>query len=85
MTRYQVIWSESAERELAKLDRVVARRIFTKVGSLSVVPHRHLRRLVGFDAYRLRVGDFRVIVDIEELRLRVLVLKVGHRSSVYAR
>jgi len=33
--------------------------------------------------YRLRVGDYRVILDIQEAILRILVLKVGHRESIY--
>jgi mRNA interferase RelE/StbE len=80
---FEVIWSESASRQLERLDRGVARRIFQKVGQLSVDPYRNVRRLAGEPYYRLRVGDFRVILRIKQLELEVLVLKVGHRESVY--
>lgn len=80
---YEIIWSESASRQLAKLDRSVAKRIVERVQSLESQPLRSLRRLVGVPYYRLRVGDYRVIVEVAEGRLAVLVLKVGHRSSIY--
>ena len=80
---YRIIWSESAARQLAKLDRSVAKRILERVQELESDPSRFLRRLVGVPYYRLRVGDFRVIVEVAQDRLLVLVLKVGHRSKVY--
>ncbi|MGI0130750.1 MAG: type II toxin-antitoxin system RelE family toxin, partial [Thermoplasmata archaeon] len=61
----------------------VSRRIFERVGQLSSDPFRSVRRLAGVSAYRLRIGNYRVIFDIDQGRLRVLVLDVGHRKSVY--
>lgn len=82
---FEIIWSESAIRQLKKLDRTVGRRIFNKVGELTNHPHRFVQRLVNSPYYRLRVGDYRVILDIQESFLRILVLNVGHRGSIYAR
>lgn len=83
MTSFEIIWSESAARELKKLDRAVARRIFDRVGELQKDPFRHVQRLVNSPYFRLRVGDYRVILDVQQGVLRVLVLKVGHRKSIY--
>jgi mRNA interferase RelE/StbE len=80
---FQIIWSESAARQLGKLDRSVAKRILEQVQTLESDPLRSLRRLVGVPYYRLRVGDFRVIVEVAHDRLLILVLRVGHRSSIY--
>jgi mRNA interferase RelE/StbE len=80
---FEVIWSESAANQLKSLDRAVARRIFRKVGELRENPHRLVRRIVNSPYYRLRVGKYRVILDIQHDKLRILVLKVGHRESVY--
>jgi len=80
---FEIIWAESAYRELKKLDRAVAKRVLDAVGKLEENPHRWLVRIVNSPYHRLRVGDYRVIVDIRESELRVLVLKVGHRRSVY--
>ena len=80
---FEVIWANSAIRQLRKLDRSVAKRVFNAVGRLKESPHRWLTRIVNSPYYRLRVGDYRIILDIRESELRVLVLKVGHRRSVY--
>jgi mRNA interferase RelE/StbE len=80
---FEIIWSDSAANQLKKLDRTVGRRIFDKVGELREKPQRFVRKLVNSPYYRLRVGDYRVILDIQENVLRILVLKVGHRKSIY--
>lgn len=80
---YRVIWSERASRELGKLDRSVAKRILEQVDGLREAPKRGLRQLIGVPYFRLRVGDYRVIVELLEDKLLILVLKVGHRRSVY--
>jgi mRNA interferase RelE/StbE len=80
---FEIIWSVSAANQLKRLDRTVARRIFDKVGELRENPHRLVRKLVNSKYYRLRIGDYRVVLDIEENVLRILVLKVGHRKSIY--
>ena len=80
---FQMIWSESAARQLAKLDRGVSKRILSRVQDLETDPPRSLRKLVGVPYYRLRVGDYGVIVEVTQGKLLVLVLKVGHRSQIY--
>ena len=82
---FKIIWSNPAIRQLKKLHRPVARRVFDKVGELADNPHRLARKLVNSPYYRLRVGDYRVILDIQGDALRILVLKVGHRESIYDR
>jgi mRNA interferase RelE/StbE len=82
---FEIIWSDPAIRQLKKLDRSIARRIFDKVGELKEDPHRFVQKLVNSPYCRLRVGDYRVILDIQGDVLRILVLKVGHRESIYDR
>lgn len=82
---FEIIWSQSALKQLKKLDRSVAKRIVDAVDKLPVDPHRVVSRIVNSPYFRLRVGDYRLMVDIQGKELRVLVLKVGHRKSVYDR
>ncbi len=82
MTSFDIIWSNSAARQLKKFVRTVARRIFDKVGELGESPHRYVQKLVNYPFYRLRVGDYRVFLDIREGILRILILKVGHGESI---
>jgi mRNA interferase RelE/StbE len=81
--RYTVIISDDARRELARLDRSVARRIIARIEDLAEDPLRKLSRLVNSPLYRLRVGDWRVIVEVEEREVRVIAIKVAHRRSIY--
>ena len=82
---FDILWSDSAARQLRKLDRTVARRVFERVGGLRDDPIRPVRKLVNSPYYRLRVGDYRVILDIQRNVLRILVLKVGRRDAIYER
>ena len=86
---YNVELSESAERELGKLDAPQAKRILKflhqRVAKLddprSIGEASHGSRLGGFWKYRF--GDYRLICKIEDDRLIVLVLRVGHRKEIY--
>lgn len=80
---FEIIWSENAVIELKKIDRIVAKKIFLKVGSLRENPYRNVKKLAGLPYFRLRAGDYMIILDINEDILTVLVLKVGHRSKIY--
>ena len=80
---FLIIWSKSAIRELQKIDRPIAKRIFEAVGKSKKEPYRYVIKLVNSPFYRLRVGDYRVILDIQENKLRILVIKVGHRKKIY--
>lgn len=82
---FKIVWSELASKQLRQLDRSIARRLFDKVGRLSENPERYVQRLVNSPYYRLRVGYYGIIVDIRSDTLRILVLKVGHRSLIYDR
>ena len=82
---YKIIWSVKAARQMRDLDRSVAKRIYEKVDQLYQNPERYVEKLVRYQYYRLRVGDFRVILDIQNESVRILILKVGHRSNVYER
>ncbi len=69
--------------QLRGLDIPVAKKIFQKIESTRSDPHRFFVRLVGRTEYKLRVGDYRVIADIEE-NIRVIVVRsLGHRRSIY--
>ncbi len=85
--RYGVGYESAAQKELAKLDKRIARRIATAVSALGANPRpAGCRRLVGYDnLWRIRVGDYRVIYTIMDTELIVLVLRIAHRSEVYRR
>lgn len=86
---YSVELAESAERELGKIDAQHRRRILKflseRVGRLDD-PRSIGQALHGSDLgefWKYRVGDYRLICKIEDQRLLVLVLRVGHRREIY--
>jgi len=58
-------------------------RIARKLEAVSDDPKRFLSRLSSVEAYKLRVGDYRIILDVEWEREVLIVLTLGHRSTVY--
>jgi mRNA interferase RelE/StbE len=86
---WKIEFDPNAEKEIAKLDRQIAKRILTflhkRVSQLEN-PRAIGEPLKGSrlgDFWKYRVGDYRVIVCIEDDILRILVVKVGHRKKVY--
>ncbi len=83
---WTVEWDKRAFKELAKLDRRIQHRILQFLQDrASEDPTRLGQSLAGIWAglWRYRVGDYRIICDLEEDRLVILVVRVGHRSDVY--
>jgi mRNA interferase RelE/StbE len=83
VTDFEVEYSEESLFQLRGLDVPVAKRIIRKIESARSNPHRFFVRLVGRVEYKLRVGDYRVIVDIDENRRVIVVRSLGHRKNVY--
>lgn len=80
---YQVIWSQRSKKDLEAFDNKVRSRIIAKVESIKEQPFNYVSRLVGVPLYSLRVGDYRVIMDIKSKEVLIFVIKVGHRRNVY--
>ncbi len=80
---YQVIWSERSRKNLKMLEKSIASRIITKVESISEDPFTYVKRLQGVPLFSLRVGEYRVILDIENTKMVIFVVKLGHRSRIY--
>jgi mRNA interferase RelE/StbE len=83
---YQLDYYPAATRAIEKLPRHVQRRILDRLEGLKENPRPPGSiKLTGQDAYRIRVGDYRIIYTIQDQRLIVLVIDVGHRREVYRR
>ena len=65
------------------MDKSVAKRIIDKVEFVSEDPFAHVQKLKEFGLYRLRVGDYRLIMSIERKKMIVFIIEVGHRSVIY--
>ncbi len=82
---YEIIFSQKAKKELYKLEKTIQERIITALERIRIRPENYLAKLVGDPGYKLRVGDYRIIMDIDNTNILILVIKIGHRKSIYKR
>ena len=83
---YRVQFNAHAERVFAKLPREVQVRLAPRILALADSPRPGgCRKLEGADAYRIRVGDYRIVFDISDLSQTVTITDTAHRSKVYKR
>lgn len=82
---YQVEFSKLAERKFRKLDKLVKKQIINKLSKIekSDAPRRFLEPLTGVTACKLRVGDYRLIVDLDAKNKVIYVLTMEHRGEIY--
>jgi mRNA interferase RelE/StbE len=81
--KFEIVWPDHVLEQLNKLDRSIVKRIYDAVGRLENNPSRWVSRIVNSPYYKMRVGDYRVIIDIQGKQLRILVVRVGHRKNIY--
>ena len=80
---YEIIWDDKAKDFLRKIHKDDARRIVKKVNSIGDEPQHYLELLVGIKSYKLRIGDFRALIDIDENKKTLSVVLIGHRKDIY--
>lgn len=83
--QYEITYAQSALKSLRKLDRTIARRILHAIDHLAEDPRppgcKQLKG--GAGEMRIRIGDYRIIYDVNDSEVVILVLAVGHRREVY--
>jgi len=81
---YQIDILRSAQKQLGKIDRQDQDRIVETIRGLAEDPRPHdSKKLSARPAWRIRVGSYRVIYEIHDETLRILVIAIGHRSHIY--
>ena len=87
MGLYKIEWKRSATKELKQLPRDAMLRILEAIEQLSQEPYpAGVRKLAGSEhAWRIRVGDYRVVYTIVESALVIEIIRVRHRKDAYRR
>ena len=82
---YQVEFTRAADRDIRRLERDVLRRIKQKTQALADNPRPDgvVKLQGGEKTYRVRVGDYRILYELEDEAFLVLVVRVAHRREVY--
>lgn len=81
--KYIINIKKSAQKELAKIEDTYQNKIIEKIYELADDPYKNSKKLTAREAYRIRVGNYRVIYEIENKKLIILVIKIGHRREIY--
>lgn len=83
---YSVAFTKEALKTLRRIPRNVANLIREKIDTIAAdpyAPHNNVTKLVGRPGYRLRIGDWRVIYNLQDEQLVMLVIKIRPRGDVY--
>ena len=84
MANYEIEIKKSAVKEINKLPKNNLVRIVEKIKELSTNPRpQGSKKLSGDEKYRIRVGTYRILYSIEDEKLIIFVVKVGHRKDIY--
>lgn len=84
MAAYSVFFRESVHKDLRAIPKRDLARILERISALAEGPRpAGCEKLTGGERYRVRQGDYRIVYSIEDDRLEVWVVKVGHRRDVY--
>ena len=84
MENYKIEIKKSAAKEIEKLPKTVLNRVLDKIQSLAAEPRPNgCKKLSADEKYRIRVGVYRILYSIEDDRLVIFIVKVGHRKKVY--
>lgn len=81
---YSVVFTPLAENQFKKLDGQVRDRIIRVLDRVKIRPQHFVEKLVGEEGYKLKIGrEYRAYLDIDNGKMIILVLKVGHRRNFY--
>lgn len=82
---HTVEWHPKTRKFLKKLPKEIANRIITKVNDVLKNPFRYLEHYKGEKLYKLRVGDYRLLIDVDKPNKIMKVQVIGHRKNIYER
>ncbi|WP_032139109.1 type II toxin-antitoxin system RelE family toxin [Rickettsia tamurae] len=84
--QYKLSFSKTALKNLLKISTNKRKAILEKLEQLKLSPYKennNIKKLIGHDGYRLRIGDYRIIYRINKGKLEILVINVDVRGEVY--
>ena len=80
---YEIIFDPKVLDFLEKANIKLAKRIWVKITSTKTDPHHYFERLSGRKDYKLRIGDYRVIADLNDNEQRIQITLIDHRKNIY--
>ena len=80
---YKLVYTKTAAKDISKLDTIAKKKIKRKIEEYSKNPLFHSKKLINpkIGTYRWRIGNFRIVFDIDAKN--IVVLRIGHRREIY--
>ena len=84
MAVYKIFFKKSVEKDFKAIPQNELKKIIKRIGGLANDPRpQGSEKLTGQDRYRLRQGRYRIVYSIQDNKLTIWVVKVGHRKDIY--
>ena len=84
MAVYKIFFKKSVEKDFKAIPKNELKKIIKRIGGLANDPRpQGSEKLTGQDRYRLRQGRYRIVYSIQDNKLTIWVVKVGHRKDIY--
>ena len=84
MASYSLVFKKSVAKDLRRIPRAHVARLLERIELLAAEPRpADCEKLSGYDRYRIRQGQYRVIYEVHDHTVTVIVVKIGHRREVY--
>ncbi len=80
---YSIIWELNSFNELEKLPKEISVRILDKLDFIKENPEHFIEKLKGMLEFKVRVGDYRIILLIDKTNKILKIQSVGHRKNIY--
>ena len=80
---WRVVWSGKSVKQLGKIDKRNTQKIYDSVLGCIDDPFRDVVRLTNSPFYRLRVGNYRVVLDLQQSKMIIFVVETDHRGKIY--
>lgn len=80
---YELEFTDTFRKQFSKLENQLQQRIISALERIRVRPEYFATRLIGSQYYKLRVGDYRIILNIKRDKLIILIMEISHRKNIY--
>lgn len=76
------LFLQKCSKQFEKLTREMQERTLLILNRIKILPHSHVKKLVGTPHFRIRIGDYRAILDMQNDKLVIIVIELAHRKNI---
>ena len=80
---FEIYISDRAQKQLNELPKTIQNRIGYVIERLKIRPYDIVEKIIGSPFYRAKAGSYRIILDIKNDKMIIIVIEVGHRKKIY--